>query len=228
MKVSEILILNKQGTKKQVKKRLKNKEVVYNGHILSEDIEITTGILACQGQLMDLQPLKYLILNKPLGYECTAQSRLYHSVEELLPIKHLHYVGRLDQNTSGLLLVTNDLKLRKKLILPVYHVAKTYAFTCLHPLSLQDLECFKQGIVINGSERCASAQVVLEDVNHGLITLHEGKYHEIRKMFLSLNNKIMTLKRIRFGPLELGKLKEGEVRFLTQEEIKMLKRCVND
>lgn len=157
MKVSEILVLNKQGTKKQVKKKPKNKEVLYNDQILSEDCDIDSGTLVCQGQVMDLHPLKYLMLHKPLGYECSKVSTLYHSIEELLPIKDLHYVVHLDQNTTGLLLVTNDLKLRKKLLLPIYHVSKTYRFSCIRPLSVEDLASFAQGIIINGHERCAPA-----------------------------------------------------------------------
>lgn len=227
MKASEILILNKQGTKKQVKKAIKAGNVIYNGQTLAEDIEVEEGLLTCEGHVMDLHPLKYYMLNKPTGYICDAKSTKYIPVDTLLPAKQLHYVGRLDQNTTGLLLVTNDLKLRKKLILPSYHVEKTYAFSCLYPLTQEDLNFFEEGIIIDHQVRCQSAQVILSDATHGTITIHEGKYHEIRKMFLSLDNQIVTLKRIAFGPLSLGFLPEGDYRPLTQEEIMALKEVVS-
>ena len=139
----------------------------------------------------------------------------------LLPDDNLHYVGRLDRDTTGLVILTNDLKLRKRLTLPEFHIPRTYAFTCLNPL--KDITPFKEGITIDGDVKCLPAIVEMTSEYEGIITLEEGRYHEIKKMFLSLNNKITSLHRIMYGDISLGDLESGTYRILTQEEINHLK-----
>ena len=117
--------------------------------------------------------------------------------------------------------MTNDLKLRKRLTLPEFHIPRTYAFTCLYPLL--DTTPFKEGIIIDGDVKCLPAIVEMISENEGTITLKEGRYHEIKKMFLSLNNKITSLHRIMYGDISLGDLSSGSYRTLTQEEITHLK-----
>lgn len=117
--------------------------------------------------------------------------------------------------------MTNDLKLRKRLTLPEFHIPRTYAFTCLKPL--KDITPFKEGITIDGDVKCLPAIVEMISEYEGIITLEEGRYHEIKKMFLSLNNKITSLHRIMYGDISLGDLESGTYRILTQEEINHLK-----
>lgn len=224
MKIVDLLVLNHYGTKKACRKLIKKGHVAFNGTILTEDQDYREGAVTVDGIVIDVHPLKYVVLNKPDGYVCDAKSTLYKSVDELVP--HLHYVGRLDHNTTGLLLLTNDLKLRKKLTLPAYHIPKVYAFTCLRPLSEKDLAYAKEGILIDHNVKCRPAIISLEDATHGTIQVTEGKFHEIRKMFLSLDNEIVTLKRIRFGPITLGDLEEGQSRPLTDREVQALKESV--
>jgi 16S rRNA pseudouridine516 synthase len=224
MKIVDLLVLNHYGTKKACRKLIKKGCVSLDGRILSEDLIYTSGNVCVNGVLIDTHPLKYIMLNKPDGYVCDAKATNYKSVDEL--VSGLSYVGRLDHNTTGLLLLTNDFKLRKKLTLPSYHIVKVYAFSCAKPLSSLDVEKAKDGICIDHNVKCRPALIVLQDATHGTIRVTEGKYHEIRKMFLSLDNEIITLKRIAFGPLRLGDLKEGDSRPLEEKEIKALRECV--
>lgn len=223
MKLSDILILNKLGTRKQVKKLIKKQMIRVNDVITREDREIDDETVRYKSRILDTHPLKYIILNKPVGYVCDATSA--QSVDQLIP-ESLSYVGRLDRDTSGLLLLTNDYKLRKKLILPDFHIPKTYYFTCRDPLIKNQMEMFKQGIIIDGHVRCRPARIKMISETAGELTIDEGKYHEIRKMFMSLNNEIITLKRIRFASLSLDGLEEGVYRHLSEEEISSLKEAV--
>ena len=221
MRLIEILILNHLGTKKQVKKLLKKGHIMIDGEIVYEDCEIHDEQVYYDTALLDNHPLKYYVIHKPAGYVCANQDKKDPCLISLLPDEDLHYVGRLDRDTTGLVILTNDLKLRKRLTLPQFSIPRSYSFTCALPLT--DLSPFKEGIVIDGHVKCRPALVKMEDTQKGIITLEEGKYHEIKKMFLSLNNRILSLHRIMYGGIELGDLRYGSYRPLTEDEIDHLK-----
>lgn len=226
MKASEILILNGLGTKKQVKKLIKKKLVLLNGSVLEEDQEVE-GQLYYQEQALDMHPFKYIMLHKPTGYLSANKDAHEKTIMDLLPYKNLSMIGRLDRDTSGLMLLTNEKKLAKRLILPQYHIERTYVFTCLKPLTSHDLQCFEEGIIIDGNIKTEKVKLRLTSSQSGEITLHEGKYHEIRKMFLSCHNSIKTLHRISYGGIRLD-IAEGNFRELTKEEINQLKKLVKN
>ena len=221
MRLIDIFILNKCGSKKQAKKAIKKGLITVNNTIVDEDIEINDETVMYDSNILDSHPLKYYIVHKPAGYVCANKDPHDPCLITLLPVDNLHFVGRLDRDTTGLVIMTNDLKLRKRLTLPEFHIPRTYAFTCLYPLL--DTTLFKEGIVIDGDVKCLPAQVRMISENEGTITLEEGRYHEIKKMFLSLNNKITSLHRIMYGDISLGDLSSGSYRTLTQEEITHLK-----
>lgn len=225
MKLSDILILNKLGTRKQVKKLIKQQLISIDDVIIFEDQEIKDGVIKYKNQILDTHPLKYIMLNKPVGYVCDAKSA--QSVDQLIP-ESLSYVGRLDRDTSGLLLLMNDYKLRKKLMLPQFHIPKTYYFTCRYSLTAEQIKMFGKGIIIDGHVRCHPVKIKMVNETAGELTIDEGKYHEIRKMFMSLDNEIVTLKRIRFAFLSLDGLKTGEYRHLSQTEVSLLKEAVQN
>ena len=226
MKASEILILNGLGTKKQVKKLIKNRLVFLNGRVVEEDQEVE-GSLYYQEQALDMHPLKYIMLHKPTGYLSANKDEYERTITDLLPYRHLSMIGRLDRETSGLMLLTNEKKLAKRLILPEYHIERTYQFTCLKPLTSDDIQSFAEGIVIDGNIKTEKVQLRLASKQSGEITLHEGKYHEIRKMFLSCHNGIKTLHRISYGGIRLD-IPEGSYREITIEEVNQLHRLVED
>ena len=221
MRLIDIFVLNKCGSKKQAKKAIKKGLITVNNTIVDEDIDINDETVIYDSKILDSHPLKYYIIHKPAGYVCANKDPHDSCLITLLPVDNLHYVGRLDRDTTGLVIMTNDLKLRKRLTLPEFHIPRTYAFTCLYPLL--DITPFKEGIMIDGDVKCLPAQVKMISENEGTITLEEGRYHEIKKMFFSLNNKITSLHRIMYGDISLGDLSSGSYRTLTQEEINHLK-----
>ena len=169
----------------------------------------------------------YVMLNKPDGYiSATEDGRGDPVVLELLPPEYqkqkLFPCGRLDKHTLGLMLLTNDGQLSHRLLAPKSHVAKSYAFTTRFPLSEADVQSLCAGVDIGGyvTRPCT---VELDDPQKGIITITEGKYHQIKLMMEAVHNKITSLERITFGPLTLDpNLERGEWRELAEEELRTL------
>ena len=180
--------------------------------------------------LLDGKPLVYrrfvwLMLHKPAGYVSSTDDPSGPTVLELLPTelrRGLFPCGRLDKNTTGLLLLTNDGALSHRLLSPKRHVPKAYAFTCEKPVTEEDKTTLERGVLIDG-QVTLPCEIRLESPFSGVITLHEGRYHQIKLMFQNRCNKILSLHRLSFGPLTLDPaLAPGEFRFLTDEELTLL------
>ena len=171
----------------------------------------------------------YLMLNKPDGYiSATEDGRGDPVVTDLLDPEYrkmgVFPCGRLDKHTLGLMLLTNDGVLSHRLLAPKSHVAKSYAFTVRFPLSDKDIESLCAGVDIGGyvTKPCT---VELTDEKTGIITIVEGKYHQIKLMMEAVHNKITSLERITFGPLSLDPcLPRGEWRELTDREVEALQK----
>ncbi len=158
------------------------------------------------------------MLNKPKGYLCANKDEKEKCVVDLIDYLDCFCLGRLDRDTTGLLILTNDKSL-KKLLLPQNHVKKTYLVETKEKLKKEDQEVFKRGIIIDQSIQCLPAKLEILDDFHGYVTLEEGKYHQIKKMFLSLKNEVVSLKRISFDEIYLDEdLLEGMSRPLNNEE----------
>jgi 16S rRNA pseudouridine516 synthase len=137
-------------------------------------------------------------------------------------------VGRLDKDTRGLLLITNDGKLNHRLISPRNHVNKVYYAEVDKPLGKFDVDKFKKGIVLKDGYKCMPAELnIIESAENGSraeVTVQEGKFHQIKKMFDSLGKNVLYLRRIQFGPIKLeDNLEEGEYRELSKDEIESIK-----
>ncbi|MBR5140147.1 MAG: rRNA pseudouridine synthase [Clostridia bacterium] len=170
----------------------------------------------------------YVMLNKPMGYVSATEDSRLPVVTELLSEQlqriELFPVGRLDRDTVGLMILTNNGPLAHRLLSPKHHVEKEYYFKCAEPLAEGAEDAFKNNIVLADGYECKSA-VLIPDADRlgGRIILTEGKYHQIKRMIASLHNKVTYLKRIRFSDIGLDpSLSEGEWRMLTAEEIKIL------
>ncbi len=167
----------------------------------------------------------YLLLHKPVGYLTTRhdpQSR--PTIYELLPEekRHLSYVGRLDLDTSGLLILTNDNQLAERLTNPEYHVPKTYLVNTGQPITDADLDALSRGIELpDGPTRPASVIRVRENAFE--ITITEGRNRQVRRMVEALNASVVTLVRIAIGSIVIGELPEGKTRMLTADEVEGLK-----
>ena len=168
----------------------------------------------------------YIMLNKPEGYVSATEDGKSPTVIELLPEElqkiGLFPCGRLDKNTLGLMLLTNDGDTSHRLLAPKSHVTKTYAFRVKFPLSEADVAALESGVDIGGYVT-APCTVVLDSEREGKITLTEGKYHQIKLMMEAVHNQITHLERISFGPLVLDPaLARGEWRYLSDDEIAAL------
>lgn len=170
----------------------------------------------------------YIMLNKPAGYVSTTleEEGSSPSVMRLIPKTYLSRglfpCGRLDKDTTGFLLITNDGGAAHRLLAPKKHVDKVYRFTCERPLDGEAFEILSRGVDL-GDFTTMPAEIVMTGETAGTIRIKEGKFHQIKRMFLAVGNAVTSLERVGFGGLQLDKsLVPGEWRFLTGEEEKTL------
>ena len=196
----------------------------------SAHIDPEKDIVEYCGEKVLYRKYTYIMLNKPQGYVSATEDGKDKTVLELLPEKlrdiGLFPCGRLDKNTTGLMLLTDNGELGHKLLAPKSHVSKTYGFKCEEPLSDQDAAKLETGVYIAGGYLTKPAKIsMFENKTTGEITITEGKYHQIKFMFEAVKNKITELERLTFGPLKKEEsLKRGEWRYLTDSEIALLEK----
>lgn len=182
------------------------------------------------GREISYSKYTYVLLNKPEGYVSATEDSKLPVVTELLSEElrrmELFPVGRLDRDTVGLMILTNNGSLAHRLLSPKRHVEKEYYFRCAEPLCEGAEERFKNNIVLADGYECKSAVLMPdEDRMGGRIILTEGKYHQIKRMIASLSNKVTFLERIRFSKIRLDtSLRRGEWRLLTESEKEILER----
>ena len=170
----------------------------------------------------------YVMLNKPEGYVSATEDSKLPVVTELLPKElqkiELFPVGRLDRDTVGLMILTNNGPLAHSLLSPKHHVEKKYRAGFAEPLLAGVEDAFREGVVLGDGYECKSAEILPDEDRRGaVITLTEGKYHQIKRMIASLGNKVVFLERISFADIPLDRtLLRGEWRYLTEEEEKQL------
>lgn len=172
-------------------------------------------------------PFVYYMMNKPKNYICANTDQHLACVIDLIDQKDCYCLGRLDKDTTGLLILTNDVSLSKKLLLPQNHVEKTYFVEVNHPLKTALISSFQKRVTIDNHILCQSAKLELVDSYHCYVTLCEGKYHQIKKMFLSCGYQVTQLKRVAFAGISLDEsLNEGKYRHLTQSEFQKLEKMI--
>lgn len=222
-----VLMAHNLGNVKQCKTLIKHGQIQVN-HQVVRDVRYkvkSNDIIHYQNRLVPSQPFVYYMMNKPAGYICANKDQNKPCVVDLIDRQDCYCLGRLDQDTTGLLILTNDKSLSKKLLLPQHHIEKVYYVSLLKSLHNKLVDDFSKGIIIDKTVQCAPAQLEIIDSHHCFVTIHEGKYHQIKKMFLSCGNQVKRLKRVQFGQIQLDeKLELGEFRFLTDEEISKLKK----
>ncbi len=217
------------GTRSQVKLLLKSGRVTVDGKPEKDSgkkIDPQKNIIALDGEVLGGKRRAVFLLNKPAGYVTATEDPVEKTVMELLPaqLRHLDLkpVGRLDKATEGLLLFTNDGDLLHKLISPKKEVPKVYYARHEGQAEGADVEAFASGLTLRDGTVCLPA--VLEPLGPGesLVTVCEGKYHQVRRMMASRNMTVTYLERRKEGPLTLGSLPRGQVRELTEGEIAAL------
>lgn len=229
MRIDKFLTETGVCSRSEAGKAVRRGEVLLNGKAVrsaSDAIDPERDTLTFRGEEIVYRKYTYILLNKPEGVVSATEDGDV-TVIDLLPEQlqrlSLFPCGRLDKYTVGLVLLTNNGPLAHRLLSPKHHVEKCYRFTARSPLSDSDLEKLEVGVDIGGYFT-APCKVEREGDGQGyLITLTEGKYHQIKRMLEAVDNKIVFLERISFAGIPLDPaLSRGEWRYLTENEIKML------
>ena len=217
------------GTRSQVKVILKAGRVTVDGRVEKDGgkkIDPAGQTVTLDGEVLGGKRRVVLMLNKPAGFITATEDPVEPTVMELLPqsMKHLDLkpIGRLDKATEGLLLFTNDGDLLHRLITPKKEVPKVYYAKHEGEAGQEDVEAFAAGMTLRDGTRCLSAKLEPLGAGESLITVCEGKYHQVRRMMASRNMTVLYLERRREGTLSLGGLPRGQVRELTEAEIAAL------
>ena len=210
----EIKKMIQQGKVYVNEKQIKNAEEKYDENNISININ---------GQEIYVRKHIYLILNKPKGYISTTDTKTQNTVIDLVPneykIRTLFPVGRLDKDTTGLMIITDDGEFSHNILSPKKHVKKIYEVTLDIPVTLAMVEGFKQGVNLCDCV-CKSADLKITGEYTAKVTIREGRYHQIKRMFGCYKTKVLELNRICIGNLYLPKdLKVGQLRELTEEEL---------
>lgn len=226
MRLDKFLSNNTTLSRKDVAKQIRLGQVTVDGikaTKVDQKIDETKNQIAVCGNLIAFNKYTYIMLNKPFGVVSATTDGKQKTVLDLLPVHYkklnLFPCGRLDKDTLGLIILTNNGIGAHKLLSPKNHVPKTYEFKCAEKLSSDDIVKLEQGIQLKDGYVTKPCKIELENQLEGKITITEGKYHEIKRMFGTVSNKITYLKRISFGSIVLDKsLKDGEFRPLTEAE----------
>ena len=229
------LLAQEKISRKAMKQALLKKEILVDGlpaTSLAQNVDTGLQELIFQGRRIQGYEHTYLMLHKPNGVVTASKDKKLPTVMDLLP-KHfqseqLYAIGRLDRDTTGLLLLTDNGPLGFQLLHPQYHVDKAYQVEVNGLLSSDHVQTFKDGIVFLDGTVCKPAQLEIlsssPSLSRGTITISEGKFHQVKKMFLSVGVKVTALKRVQFGDFLLDPdLAEGQYRLLNQEELKIIK-----
>lgn len=221
------------GSRKEIKEKIKEKLVTVEGNLVKDPglkVDPEEDKIVIEGEEVFYRKFIYLMMNKPQGVVSATFDNHDQTVIDLLPFDYKAFdpapVGRLDKDTVGLLLITNDGELNHKLLSPRNHVDKIYYAYLEKEAQDEDVKAFEKGIVLGDGYKCMPAGLVIgeEDRKEVHVTLREGKFHQVKRMFHARDNEVTYLQRVSFGPLTLDEdLEEGEFRELTEEELSALR-----
>ena len=220
------------GTRTEVKKLIRQGKVTVDGSMEKspeQKIDISRQKVCCMGEAVSYETHEYYMLNKPAGVVSATTDRQDKTVVELISSKKrrdLFPVGRLDKDTEGLLLITNDGELAHRLLSPKKHVDKVYYVKVQGIVDEADQEIFAEGMSIGNGETALPSKLEIlysGEISEIRVTIQEGKFHQVKRMFHAVGKEVIYLKRLSMGTLLLDEtLKSGEYRALTNEELKRL------
>ncbi len=218
------------GSRKQCKTIIRQKRVRVNDIFVTKDDQKIDEIhdkVCVDTTLLQYQKNVYILLHKPQGVVSATRDGLHQTVLDLIPEyahRSLFPLGRLDKDTEGLLLISDDGELAHRLLAPKHHVEKEYYVVLDQDFPQRLVAEFAQGVTLEDGDLCRPASIINFGSNHLNIILHEGKYHQIKRMFAMFDLTVVYLKRIRFQHIILdADLTLGQYRLLTEEEISRLK-----
>ena len=220
-------------SRSDVKKMVKSGRVSVDGAVVkSADIKVDAdkSVISVDGKALNYKKKIYIMLNKPQGVISASNDKTQKTVVDLVPPElyrdGLFPAGRLDGDTVGFVLITDDGDFAHRILSPKNHIMKTYHATLRSPLTEEDISAFKNGIELSDGTLCLEAEVrMLEKTDEPIaeVKICEGKYHQVKRMFAALGNKVLYLKRVRMGGLDLDEsLEEGQCREITAEELLLL------
>ncbi|WP_029512706.1 pseudouridine synthase [Mycoplasmopsis iners] len=218
MKIERVISNYTEYSRKEIKKLIKQGKVKVNQQIITESInfDLDNDKLIIDEKAYETAKFVYLAMNKPKGVVCSHDIKEGKTIYSLLPekyqyIKNLNTFGRLDKDTTGLIIISNDGELNHKLTSDKHHVQKTYLVKLDQDFKKTDQEIIEKGIDIGEKDLTKPAELIIRDTGMVELTIQEGKYHQVKRMFKKLNYEVIELHRIKFGNLSLNDLKEGEV-----------------
>lgn len=233
MRLDKFLVSMEVGSRSQVKALVKKGLITVNDMVCKDaelKIDENSDKVAYMGKVLQYSKYQYYMLHKPQGVVTATQDNHDKTVMDLLGDvrgKDLFPVGRLDKDTEGLLLITNDGALAHDLLSPKKHVNKTYRVQCRESITAEDVLKLEQGVDIGDDKPTLPAKVELIGEKELLLTIHEGRFHQVKRMLHAVDNEVVYLKRETFGDLKLDEsLKLGEYRELKEEEVMYLRYAV--
>lgn len=231
MRLDKLLCEMGIGTRSEVKTYIKKGMVSVNDMLVKkaeQKIEEGKDLVCFQGKPLEYEAMQYFLLNKPAGCVTATRDNLSDTVMSFLPENHrndLFPVGRLDKDTEGLLLITNDGLLAHELLSPKKHVDKTYFAIIEGEVKERHKQQFLEGVDIGDDTLTMPAKLnILKsgEISEIELTVWEGRFHQVKRMFEAIGMRVAYLKRISMGPLTLGNLQPGQIRALTKEELEKL------
>jgi 16S rRNA pseudouridine516 synthase len=225
MRIDKFISNQTSISRKDVRKVLKDKRVIINNEfIVKSDFKFNedTDLVYLDNELLEYRKFTYILLNKPAGCVSANSDAELPTVFELIDdeTSKLVCVGRLDKDTEGLLLITNDGKLNHDLLSPKKHVDKKYYVNIDHQLSKEDIELLTSGTITLDNSVLKPALVEIIDEKSIYLTIYEGKYHQVKRMLEACNNEVTYLKRVSMGKLKLDDdLGLGDYKYLSLDEI---------
>ena len=230
-RIDKIIATQTNYSRKEVKKIILQKRVMVNGEIISKsDIKVdeNNDKIEIDGNKINVKKYIYLILNKPKGYISATEDPKMPTILDLVPEQFSHRnlfpAGRLDKDTTGLMLITDDGEFAHNILVPKKHIKKVYKVEIDIPINEIMINEFENGVTLNDGI-CKTAGLEKLDTYIGKVTLTEGRYHQIKRMFGCFGAKVVNLERIAMGNFKLpNDLKQGECRELTEKEIEEINK----
>lgn len=233
MRLDNFLTKSLNITRSEASKIIKNKQILLNDTLVTKKdtyINEDKDVVKYNNEVITYKEFIYIMLNKPKGYVSATTDKKDKTVVDLINIKReIFPVGRLDKDTEGLMLLTNNGKYAHYLTSPNHHVIKKYYVEVEQEITKEDIDKFCNGLEIRDGKdelyKTKEAKLELLTNNSCYVYISEGKFHQIKRMFEKLNNKVIYLKRVKFGDIELDpSLQLGEYRELTEQEIILFKQ----
>lgn len=231
MRLDKFLANSGIGSRSEVKNYIRKGRIKVDGVIAKSSsliIDENINKISFDDEIIDYHEFYYVLINKPKGYVSAVTDNVYPPVTDLVTeyqFAKLFPVGRLDVDTTGTLLLTNDGKLCHRLLSPKYHVDKTYHVITDYDIKEEMIKDFEEGIILDG-ELTLPAKLTILGKREAELTIHQGKFHQVKRMFLKYSLKVMELDRKSFAFLNHEDLEIGEYRELNKDEVQKLKDIV--